>query len=169
MSSEQKFSAMEGGADMPVSTNTVVLSRKSMGMNNIPRQNVQKQSSFAPGGSNAGQRPTVATKATDDMVWCPSCDANFEIPSEFFGQLAECSECGVEFQIPQAPTIKKAAPRATAAAPAADTHRSSTVPSFAPSVPAPKKGRNGMMVLLAVINIIALLVIIAIFIAKKNS
>ena len=88
-----------------ISTNTVLLSRKKMGMSSLPKKEVVpevvKEVVAEP------QNIPVADKMTSNMVWCPKCECGFEISSEFYGILAECSECSFEFQIPNAPTIEE--------------------------------------------------------------
>ncbi len=105
-----------------LSTNTILLSRKKMGMSNLPRQ--ESDNNFNTRGTvppPAQQQPpteqtTTATqpapqvelppakRMTATSVWCPRCDCSFEINAELYGILAECSECGMEFKIPDKPT-----------------------------------------------------------------
>jgi DNA-directed RNA polymerase subunit M/transcription elongation factor TFIIS len=95
-----------------LSTNTILLSRKKMGMGNLPRKEQKPSNNFS---SNNSEEKAVAApvgqtelppakRMSATTVWCPKCDSSFEITSELYGILAECSECGMEFQIPTKPT-----------------------------------------------------------------
>ncbi len=87
-----------------ISTNTILLSRKKMGMTSIPKQ--QEVPTPAPVQEEAVQvELPLAEKMSDSMVWCPKCECGFEITDEFYGIQAECSECAMEFKLPDAPTI----------------------------------------------------------------
>jgi hypothetical protein len=93
-----------------ISTNTVLLSRKKMGFSSIPKQ----ETPIAPDEPVASEATTaepqelpLAEKMSSTMVWCPKCECGFEINSDFYGILAECSECAFEFKIPDAPTIEE--------------------------------------------------------------
>ena len=88
-----------------ISTNTVLLSRKKMGMSSLPKKESEQQ--VVEEVAVEPQDLPVAEKMTSNMVWCPKCECGFEISSEFYGILAECSECTFEFQIPNAPTIEE--------------------------------------------------------------
>lgn len=97
-----------------LSTNTILLSRKKMGMSNLPRKeqanNFSSNETVAPEAPAAPSAPAGQTelppakRMSATTVWCPKCDSSFEITEELYGILAECSECGMEFQIPTKPT-----------------------------------------------------------------
>jgi len=89
-----------------ISTNTVLLSRKKMGFSSIPKQQPKEEVVVEPKATEPTELP-LAEKMTSNMVWCPKCECGFEISSEFYGILAECSECTFEFKIPDAPTIEE--------------------------------------------------------------
>ena len=89
-----------------ISTNTVLLSRKKMGFSSIPKQAPAEEVVAEPIKEEVQELP-LAEKMTSNMVWCPKCECGFEISSEFYGILAECSECAFEFKIPDAPTIEE--------------------------------------------------------------
>ncbi len=108
-----------------LSTNTVLLSRRKMGMNALRKEEpADNFSARTPAAETPAAAPEpevqenevilenlqVAEKLSENMVWCPKCDASFEISSEFYGIAAECSECSAEFKIPDAPTIKNRIP-----------------------------------------------------------
>jgi len=100
-----------------LSTNTILLSRKKMGMSNLPRKeqaNNFSAETAAPEAPAAAPAPAGQTelppakRMSATSVWCPKCDSSFEITSELYGVLAECSECAMEFQIPEKPTEETA-------------------------------------------------------------
>ena len=88
-----------------ISTNTVLLSRKKMGLSSLPKK--EEEPEIVVETVPESQNLPVAEKMTSNMVWCPKCECGFEITSEFYGVLAECSECAFEFQIPNAPTVEE--------------------------------------------------------------
>lgn len=88
-----------------------------MGMSNLPRK--EQKSNFGSNETSTPEAPAApapagqselppARRMSATTVWCPKCDSSFEITEELYGVLAECSECGMEFQIPDKPTEETA-------------------------------------------------------------
>ncbi len=105
---EQSAPPISGGfktSGSGISTNTILLSRKKMGMTSIPKQNEAPIPAPIEEEVAVEVELPVASKMSDSMVWCPKCECGFEITDEFYGIQAECSECTMEFKLPDAPTI----------------------------------------------------------------
>ncbi|MGL4854273.1 MAG: hypothetical protein ACRC37_03350 [Lentisphaeria bacterium] len=143
-----------------ISTNTILLSRKKMGLDSLSSTTTTshpeeiKQQSIV-----AAVTPTempVVKRMTAEMVWCPKCNCGFEISSEFYGILAECSECGLEFQIPNEP-IEIPKPRITAPPQHAMRNRTTNIGNRTSS--AKKKKNNSNMIYYVIITIIVAIII----------
>ncbi len=160
-------------------TGTVLLSRQGMGMTQKKRgeKNKPEQPSNAlpPPPPDTVVAGMIYSVATQNDVGCPRCNGRFEISTEYYGMVAECPECNLEFVIkpPGTPPFRGEIPPSSAKSmtpPALEISNDQGTqinPSVDPNTEEIVQPKKNHVLVIGILTVAILLVILIIVIATK--